>query len=112
MDPATREILLNRDVIAVDQDPLGTPARRLEKHGEVDVLVRDLADGSVVVGFFNRGNAEARAALDWDRLGGRFRKGAVARDLWRHVTLPSAKSFVGQIPRHGVILLRIDPVGA
>jgi alpha-galactosidase len=111
MDPATREILLNREVIAVDQDPLGNPARRLEKQGEVDVLLRDMADGSVVVGFFNRGNAEAKAALSWDRLGDRFSRGALARDLWRHVNLPSTKAFVALVPRHGVTLLRINPAG-
>jgi len=111
MDPATQEILLNRDVIAVDQDPVGNPARRLEKQGEVDVLVRDMADGAVVVGFFNRGNAEAKAVLSWDRLGDRFRRGAIVRHLWQHVTLPSTKAFVGLIPRHGVTLLRINPVG-
>jgi alpha-galactosidase len=109
MDAVTRDILLNREVIAVDQDPAGKPARRLERHGDVEVLARDLADGSVVVGFFNRGDAPATVDLAWNRLGDGFRRGVHVRDLWRHAAVDSATPFKGSVPRHGVILLRLTP---
>jgi alpha-galactosidase len=106
MDAATRDILLNRDVIAVDQDPAGHPARRLERQGDVEVLVRDMADGSVVVGFFNRGE-QATVRLSWTRLGERFGKTLQARDLWQHTTVDTHVPFVSTIPRHGSVLLRV-----
>jgi alpha-galactosidase len=109
MDAVTKEILLNREVIAVDQDPAGTPARRLERRGEVEVLVRDMSDGSIVVGFFNRGEQTAKVDLDWRRLGDRFGQGATARDLWRRTAVAPGRAFTGSVPRHGVVLLRVSP---
>jgi alpha-galactosidase len=109
MDAATREILLNREVIAVDQDPAGHPARRLERQGDVEVLVRDMADGSVVLGFFNRGE-KATVRLPWRRLGNRFGKAAEARDLWQHAVVDTTAPFVTTLPRHGVSLIRVSAV--
>ena len=86
MDAATRHILLNRDVIAVDQDPAGKPARRLERQGDVDILVRDMSDGSVVIGLFNRGDAAANATLDWRR-------------IRPESALPSRPATCGRMPR-------------
>jgi alpha-galactosidase len=106
MDPATRDILLNREVIAVDQDSAGRPARRLERQGDVEVLVRDMADGSVVVGFFNRGE-KATARLSWQTLGSRFSKSAQARDLWQHTAIDTGSPFVTTLPRHGATLIRV-----
>ncbi|MGE7136473.1 glycoside hydrolase family 27 protein [Luteibacter sp. NPDC031894] len=109
MDAVTKEILLNREVIAVDQDPAGTPARRLETRGDLEVLVRDMSDGSIVVGFFNRGERTAEVNLAWRRLGDRFRQGATARDLWRHAAVAPGSGYAGSVPRHGVVLLRVTP---
>jgi alpha-galactosidase len=107
MDAATREILLNREVIAVDQDSAGLPARRLERQGDVEVLVRDMSDGSVVVGFFNRGE-QATARVVWEKLGTRFAKGIHARDLWLHSTVETQKPYAAVLPRHGATLIRVS----
>jgi len=109
MDATTREILLNREVIAVDQDPAGHPARRLERQGDVEVLVRDMSDGSVVVGFFNRGEATT-VRLPWWKLGTRFGKAVEARDLWQHAAVDTKAPFVSTLPRHGASLIRASAV--
>lgn len=106
MDVATRDILLNREVIAVDQDPAGKPAHRLERQGDIDILVRDMADGSVVVGLFNRGNAAATATLDWRRIRAAIGRRFQARNLWAHTAVTTDTAYKAVIPRHGVILLR------
>lgn len=48
------KIVKNPDLIAINQDALGVPAKRVVK-GTVDVLVKPLADGSVAVCAFNKG---------------------------------------------------------
>jgi alpha-galactosidase len=106
MDAVTRDILLNRELIAVNQDPAGKPARRLERHGDVDVLVRDLADGSMVVGFFNRGN-QATVTLPWSNLGHGFNGVLQARDLWKHAPVDTRAPFSTTLPRHGVAVIRV-----
>ncbi|APG06611.1 alpha-galactosidase [Luteibacter rhizovicinus DSM 16549] len=108
MDAATKDILLNREVIAVDQDPAGHPARRLERQGDVEVLVRDMADGSIVVGFFNRGESTT-VRWSWHKLGDRFAHPTGARDLWHHAAIDTQRPFEATLPRHAVAMVRIAP---
>src|SRR5262249_13942825 len=56
MSAATKAILTNRDVIAIDQDPLGSEATRLSHNGNADVWVRPLANGDRAVMLLNRGD--------------------------------------------------------
>lgn len=69
MTDETREILTNRHLIAIDQDPLGRPCELFESQGTAHLLVRPLANGDRAVAVFNEGNEETHATLDWDRLG-------------------------------------------
>ncbi|MDD8027893.1 MAG: putative Ig domain-containing protein, partial [Acidobacteriota bacterium] len=55
LDDFTLGLLTNDEVLDVDQDPLGKPAVRVKKDGDVEVWSRPLEDGSLAVGFFNRG---------------------------------------------------------
>ena len=112
MDAATRDILLNREVIAVDQDPAGKPARRLEKQGDVEVLVRDMSDGSVVIGLFNRGDRSASVHLPWQRVDARFSQGVRVRDLWEHASRVETSPLRAMVRRHAAILLRVTPVAS
>jgi alpha-galactosidase len=68
MTPATREILLNRDVIAVDQDPLGAQGHRVARDGQREVWVKPMADGGRALLFWNRGDTprgSARTGRSW-----------------------------------------------
>ena len=69
MDAATRAILTNREVIAVDQDRLGVQGRRVWRDGGREVWVKPLAGGARAVLLLNRGEAPAEIAVDWDHLG-------------------------------------------
>lgn len=55
MAPEHLDILRQRRLIAVNQDPLGLQARNLYHHRNVQVWAKPLADGGVAVGFFNLG---------------------------------------------------------
>jgi hypothetical protein len=52
---AVYKILTNKDMIAINQDPLGIQCRRFKK-GLIDVLVKPLADNSVAICVFNKTN--------------------------------------------------------
>jgi alpha-galactosidase len=107
MSAETREILTNREVIAIDQDPLGREAARVSDAAGVEVWVRPLADGGHAVGIFNR-NPDARpAGFPWAAAGLASPPGNV-RDLWRHESVaPEAGGYHGLVPGHGVVLLRV-----
>ena len=48
------EIVTNRNLIAIDQDPLGKQAKRVFGSINADILAKPLADGSVALCFFNK----------------------------------------------------------
>ncbi len=106
MSDATREILLNRDVIAIDQDPSGKQAVPL-RHGDLETWIKPLADGGVAAGVVNLGSSATQAtihAADLHLKG----KPKSARNLWTHanVTFKSGK-YAAIVPGHGILLLRV-----
>ncbi len=108
MTPATKEILMNKEVIAIDQDPLGKQATQISVKGDIETWARPLEDGSVAVGVFNRGLATKRVSVRTSDL--KLSGNATARDLWSHkAVLPQDGTFSGAVPTHGVLLLRVTP---
>jgi alpha-galactosidase len=55
--PETVALLTNRDVIAIDQDPLGQAATVVSSVGGTNVLSRPLANGDTAVALFNETDA-------------------------------------------------------
>ena len=110
MTPATRDILLNREVIAIDQDPLGIQGHRIRDDGDQELWARPLADGGRAVVLFNRGEVPATIAASWPELGYPVGYRARIRDLWTHRDLAaSADRVSATVPAHGVVMLRIGP---
>ncbi len=107
MSPDTREILLNREVIAVDQDPAGHQAKRISKNGELEVWAKPLADGSQAIGLFNRGATGAKVSVKWSEVG--LSGAPRVRDLWQRRDLGKVPlSYEPIVPSHGVILVKVS----
>ena len=108
MTDETKSILMNREVIAIDQDPAAHPARRVSDANATGVVVtRQLKDDSVALGLFNRGDQPQTISAKWDQIGLTRRK-VQARDLWKHADVPvSADGYSVTVPAHGVVLLKL-----
>ncbi len=107
MSNETRDILTNREVIAIDQDALGREATRAFESGGVEVWTRPLADGGIAIGIFNRNAEEKRSGFSWSAVGLSSPPAAI-RDLWRHEGIaPGPAGYDGLIPGHGIVLLRL-----
>ncbi|GAB3779795.1 alpha-galactosidase [Dyella agri] len=108
MSDATRAILLNRDVIAVDQDNLGRAGHRVRKNGDLEVWARPLADGGRAVVLFNRGEHPADITADWTDLGFPATAALKVRDLWANKSLGRASGhFTANVAPHGVVMVRL-----
>jgi alpha-galactosidase len=82
MTEETREILTNARVIALNQDPLGLQAALVRREGDVDMLVKPLAEcGARAVVLFNRGDTSAEVSLAWEELW-LTGEDAMVEDLW------------------------------
>ena len=106
MNPGISAILLNKEVIAIDQDPLGTGGKRVSSTGDIEIWWKALASGDNAVAIFNHSNQEMRAIVSWDTLG--IGKDYAVRDLWAHADRgTTSKVFSQPLPAHGVIVLRL-----
>ena len=99
----------NPEVIEINQDPLGDSARVVPLTAETFLMVKNLEDGSTAVGLCNRGEIAAEVAVKWSdlSLGGKQH----LRDLWRQRDLGEYNGhFKANVPRHGVLLVRMRMV--
>ena len=100
-------ILTNKEVIAVDQDAKGVQGRRVAQEGPLEVWAKPLADGSVAVGLFNRGESANPVTVSFKDVGAR--SSVHVRDLWQHKDLGAITgSYTGDVPKHGAVLLKIQ----
>ncbi len=110
MSEATRAILLNKEVIAIDQDSLGQQGRRVRDDGDSEVWARPLADGSRAVILLNRGAQAAKIAVQWSEIGYTNTLTGKVRDLWAHKSLGKFRGqFEAAVPSHGVVMVRVTP---
>ena len=110
MTPEIAEILTNREVIAVDQDPLGLQGRRVRREGDSDVWAKQLADGGRAVALLNRGASPAQLSVSWNDIGYPAHLPASVRDLWARKDLGKRTGgFSATVPGHGVVLIKVEP---
>jgi alpha-galactosidase len=110
MKPEIRDILMNREVIAVDQDSLGIQGRKVSDSSARQVWVKPLADGSRAVILFNRGSEECPIAVAWEDIGLYPKTKARVRDLWKKADVGAFSGrFEAKVEPHGVVMVRITP---
>jgi alpha-galactosidase len=107
MSDSDKSILMNREAVAIDQDPLGKQGDRLYQSGDLDVWTKPLSGGRVAVGLFNRSWDNRDVSVDLADIG--FKSGASLRDVWKQKDLGHHTGvFTDTIPKHGVTLLIVS----
>jgi alpha-galactosidase len=110
MSATTEQILGNKAVIAVDQDPLGKQGQLVAQDGTVDVVAKPLADGDVAVLLANTGSAAQQVAANATTVGlGRAGAYSVS-DLWAGTTQETAGTISASVPAESALLLRVAPL--
>jgi alpha-galactosidase len=110
MKPEIHDILTNKEVIAVDQDPLGAEGKRIVKDGDLEVWARPLQGGNRAVILFNRSANELKIGVGWEALGYPAHFSATVRDLWQHKDMGKfTGSFSAMVPSHGVVMVTVKP---
>jgi alpha-galactosidase len=106
MPEQTRTILTNRDIIAVDQDPLVLQGTALPTDSRI--IVKPLADGSVAVALLNPDQQPASIQTSTAAIGMKNASCYTVRDLWTHTEVSTNSTIAGaDIPPHGVSALRV-----
>jgi alpha-galactosidase len=106
MTQGIKDILMNREVIAVDQDKAGKQGHRISQSGTQEIWVRDLDRNAKAVALFNRGGDAARMSVKWSDVGVKGK--AKIRDLWAHADVKAeGAEFTAMVPSHGVAMLKV-----
>ena len=110
MRPEIRDILTNKEVIAIDQDVLGIEGKPVRKDGDTEVFSRPIAGGNRAVLLLNRGTSEKEISVNWEDLGYPSHFTAAVRDLWQHKDLGKfTGKFSATVASHGVVMLTMKP---
>ena len=112
-DPVLK-IVTNKDLIAIDQDILGKPAKRIKRVNGIDILARPLANGDVALCLFNTGARPKGISFDINDLGNDGYLGFSSNqshynvhELWSDEGY-SANIISASIEKHGVKVYRIS----
>lgn len=106
INAVSREIMLNEEVIAINQDTLGAPAERLQVAGGRQIFVRPLSGGRHALAVTNTSDAPVTAKIDFAGLGlgGRY----TVRDVWQHKEVARKTAvWKGRLAAHETKLLVI-----
>ncbi len=116
MTPATKEILTNKDVIAINQDIECRGPYCIKQWNNPDnvfSLVKPLANGDYAIGMFNFGDRAGEMSLQfWDiGLPAASGRGLSMYDCWKHEELGVfTERFVTTVEPHGCMVLRAKVV--
>jgi alpha-galactosidase len=103
-----RAVLAHPAIIAVNQDPLARPARRVRHEDAHDVWVKPLVDDTMVVGLLNRTDRAQRITADRARLGLLDDGTPLAgHDLWTGQRRPIAASLTQELGAHELGLFHV-----
>lgn len=108
LNAATKNILLNKDIIAINQDALGKQAERKIKNEVWNVFVRPLANGDFAVAILNRSDNNANYKLNFVDLG--LADHYELYDLWQHKTVGKGKSWKGNVLSHETKVFRLKKI--
>lgn len=108
MNEATKNILINREAIAINQDPLGMQGRRIYQDDGVEVWRKDLINDSLAIGIFNRDETQTSFTRTWKDMD--IKAEFEIYDIWKHENLGEGDSSIKpDIPAHGCVLLKLIP---
>lgn len=125
MSDNTRAIILNRQVIAIDQDKLGVQGLRLKSENGIEYWFKPLVNGEWAFCLLNRSLEPQTVTIDWQQLC--FTDEEVSKlstdfdkkvytitDLWAADTKQAkagttAKTKKVNVPSHDVVLYRLTP---
>lgn len=103
-DAATRRLLENPGVIAIDQDPAGVQGRAVRSEGDAVIWSKHLADGTVALALFNR--ATTPTSIDLRPIDAGLNIISAIRDIWTSKDIASSRTQFA-VPGHGAVLLRV-----
>jgi alpha-galactosidase len=108
MSKEVRDVLTNREVIAVDQDWGGRQGYRVRDGGNTQVWAKPMSDGSVAVILLNRRGGPVNIATTAQAIGLKGADTYMVRDLWKHTDSVSHGRIEATVSTHAAAMFRVS----
>ncbi|HEV3221265.1 MAG TPA: glycoside hydrolase family 27 protein [Puia sp.] len=120
MSPQTRDILTNKEMIAIDQDARGISAFKMIMPDSLEMWVKPLKNNELAICFLNRTGSSKKISLDWKDLNISDAQSGLEihfdnqyfslRDLWlKKDAGKTDKKLMHEIASHEVIVFKLVP---
>jgi alpha-galactosidase len=110
LSPEVISYLTNKDIIAVDQDPLGLQATLVSQDGTFDVLTKSLSNGDRLLTVLNRGHHPASTSVSVERIGLSGDGAYTVKDLWTGSETTVQNAINITLPRHATAIYRFSDI--
>jgi alpha-galactosidase len=120
MTKETKEVLTNKDIIALNQDKLGIQGLKVSAKDGLEIWAKPLANGDWGICFLNRSDKPQSVNFDWvkqkvyddlNKLDASFATTTYTiKNLWNKKDNGKAttkKAFIAEVPSHDIIALRL-----
>jgi alpha-galactosidase len=105
MNEATKRILMNEEVIAINQDKLGKQATRKVNNDTWEIFVKPLNNNEAAIAILNKTETVQSTQVNFKDLG--LTENYEIRDLWEHKAIGKGKNWKGSIQSHETKMFRL-----
>lgn len=106
MDEQVRNILLNRDAIAINQDVAGIQGKKVYDEGDFEIWSKPLQNGDLAVIFFNRNEKKHELPALWLKAG--VQNNMKIFDVWKHQVVGTTNETKSvKVEGHSVLFFRL-----
>ena len=108
MNDETKNILLNKEVIALNQDKLGSQSVRKINNKMWNVFTKQLANGDCALAILNKSEVPLEYSILFSDIGltGKYE----IRDVWTHSITGKDKKWKGRVLSHETKVLRLKKI--
>jgi alpha-galactosidase len=100
--------LLNKDVIAVDQDSLGLQGKQISLSANKYVISKPLSNGDYAVALFNNNTSAQTISTTASAIGIGASSSYNLKDLWSKSTRTTTGAISVSVPAHGTVIYRVS----
>jgi len=94
MNEVTKTILMNKDVIAIDQDALGKQGYRVYRKDGLEAFKKTLTGNRVAIAFLNRNSTDKKVTVSFKDLELESDMTFTAYDVWKHTTIKQPEGML------------------
>ncbi|SHK80051.1 carbohydrate-binding protein [Fibrobacter sp. UWEL] len=105
MSTQVKDLYLNKDMIAINQDSLGVQGHRISNKDGKQIWTKPLKNGDIAVALLNDNTSPQTIECNFADIG--VTGEVEVRDAWQKKDLGAKSSVSAEVPAHGSVLLRL-----